>query len=102
MSDIHDAITSLAAHGKELPVGLTQEMRDEVDKLVRHKHSPVDDRESYVTAQLVYCIWVRPHHDSTCTVSPHRMAPAYVTLRLANPLWFRRLWRRATNRAMLC
>jgi hypothetical protein len=38
LSDIHDAITSLAAHGKELPAGLTQEMKDEVDKLVRCKH----------------------------------------------------------------
>lgn len=35
ITDIHDAITSLAAHGKELPVGLTQEMRDEIDRLVR-------------------------------------------------------------------
>lgn len=35
MTDIHDAITSLAAHGKELPSGLTQQIKDEVDRLVR-------------------------------------------------------------------
>lgn len=35
ITDIHDAITSLSAHGKELPVGLTQQMRDEIDSLVR-------------------------------------------------------------------
>jgi len=40
ITDIHDAITSLAAHGKELPIGLTQEMRDEIDRLVRH-HLPL-------------------------------------------------------------
>lgn len=34
VTDVHDAITSLAAHGKELPVGLTQEMKDEVEALV--------------------------------------------------------------------
>lgn len=34
ITDIHDAITSLAAHGKELPVGLTAEMREEIDRLV--------------------------------------------------------------------
>jgi hypothetical protein len=33
MCDVHDAITSLAAHGKELPAGLTREMRDEIDRL---------------------------------------------------------------------
>lgn len=35
ITDIHDAITSLSAHGKELPVGLSQDMKDEIDKLVR-------------------------------------------------------------------
>lgn len=34
ITDIHDAITSLAAHGKELPVGLTQDMIEQVDRLV--------------------------------------------------------------------
>lgn len=34
ITDVHDAITSLSAHGKELPVGLTQEMKDEIDRLV--------------------------------------------------------------------
>jgi hypothetical protein len=35
MSDVHDAFTSLAAHGKELPHGLTEEMKEAVDRLVR-------------------------------------------------------------------
>jgi hypothetical protein len=34
MSDVHDAFTSLAAHGKELPHGLTEEMKEAVDRLV--------------------------------------------------------------------
>jgi hypothetical protein len=34
VTDVHDAITSLSAHGKELPVGLTQQMKDEVEALV--------------------------------------------------------------------
>jgi hypothetical protein len=34
MSDVHDALTSLAAHGKELPPGLTEEMKDAVNRLV--------------------------------------------------------------------
>jgi hypothetical protein len=34
MTDIHDAITSLTAHGKELPVGLTPELTSEIDRLV--------------------------------------------------------------------
>lgn len=34
ITDVHDAIVSMSAHGKELPVGLTREMKDEVDRLV--------------------------------------------------------------------
>jgi hypothetical protein len=34
MSDVHDAFTSLAAHGKELPAGLTEQMKEAVDRLV--------------------------------------------------------------------
>lgn len=34
MTDIHDAFTSLSAHGLELPVELTQDVREAVDRLV--------------------------------------------------------------------
>jgi hypothetical protein len=35
MTDLHDGFTSLAAHGKALPPGLTKQMRSEVERLVR-------------------------------------------------------------------
>lgn len=34
ITDIHDAWTSLEAHGKEMPVGLTQDIKDKVNRLV--------------------------------------------------------------------
>lgn len=34
MTDIHDAWTSLEAHGKELPAGLTADIKDKVNRLV--------------------------------------------------------------------
>uniref|UniRef100_A0A383VZ21 Uncharacterized protein n=1 Tax=Tetradesmus obliquus TaxID=3088 RepID=A0A383VZ21_TETOB len=39
MSDVHDAFTSLAAHGKALPHGLTEEMKEAVDRLATEEIS---------------------------------------------------------------
>jgi hypothetical protein len=34
MTNIYDALTSLEAHGKELPAGLTAEMKQKINRLV--------------------------------------------------------------------
>jgi hypothetical protein len=52
ITDIHDAITSLSAHGKELPVGLTQQMRDDIDSLVRRGGRRLEGEGGCVSCRL--------------------------------------------------